>query len=362
MLTLALALAASILGDVDVCPPRAAPLSWASRELPRTRNGVLVLGGRGILMFGAGQRSASAFAAAVGRWQDRVVAPIAARSPSTSPTLSVVIAPTGAHLYLPERLRGPATAELDNLASIRAALRPGIRFADVVAAMDGHADEPLFLKGDHHWNGRGAYYAYRAWALAHDLTPLPLHALSRHEVPTGAGSLHRMTGAPELVAADRAIEVWLPPLSSPSVQVMGGERQDRPRPGRLFDERIHAYGTFLQGDEPLLVLRGGTSGDGRTALVVKNSYGNAFAALLLAHFETVVVVDYRYLRRPIADVVARFGITDVVIVTQSILANAAAHTARLNEVARGTTTAWATVAELRAKKAAEAVAAGAAAP
>lgn len=361
-------LVASVAATVDGQVPRPLPGAGAPARSPaassgpsgtsppaapvRVMNGILVVGDRGVVLFGAGTRSAVAFVDVVHRWYDRVVAPIARRSPTLAPTLSVVVAPTGAHLYLPPTHAARGVAELASLSSMRAALRPEVRFADVVAAMEGHADEPLFLKGDHHWNGRGAYYAYRAWAEAQHVTPLPLDAFHRHDVTTGPGSLYRMTGARTLRDADPTIEVRVPPVDVVSVQSYVGERQDRPVPSRLFDERIHAYGTFLRGDAPLVVLRG-AAGTGRVALVVKNSYGNAFAPLLLAHFDAVVVVDYRYVRRPIADVVQKFGVTDVVLVTQSILAHAAAHTARLREVAAGTTKAWPTVAELRARKAAE---------
>ncbi len=349
---LALLLTARVTTDVAPCRMHAIHPSVPSPAAPiRVVNGVAIVDDRGLLLFGAGHRSGPAFVAAIHRWYEKVVAPIAARAPSSSspPTLSVVIAPTGAHLYLPDPLRRHGAAELASLASIRAALRSEVRFADVAAAMEGHAGEPLYLKGDHHWNGRGAYYAYRAWADANGISALPLSSFALHEVATGSGSLYRMTGASALRAVDRTIEVWLPPVTVTSVQQFIGERQDRAIPGRIFDERLHAYSTFLRGDHPLVVLRG-TAATGRTALVVKNSYGNAFAPLLLAHFDAVVVVDYRYVRRPIHDIVARFDVTDVVLVTQSILAHAGAHTARLREVARGTTTAWPTIAVLRAQK------------
>jgi hypothetical protein len=117
----------------------------------------------------------------------------------------------------------------------------------------------------------------------------------------------------------------------------------------FFAEKSRGYIVFLGGDIPLLVSNT-SAGTGRTALVVKNSYGNAFAPYLLPHFDRVVVLDYRYVSRNIQDIVDTFGVTDLVFVNATITANSGAHQERMRQVARGSSTAWLTEAEKRALK------------
>jgi hypothetical protein len=72
--------------------------------------------------------------------------------------------------------------------------------------------------------------------------------------------------------------------------------------------------------------------NGRRALLVKNSFGNPLAPLLLPHFEQVVVVDYRFYFDTIAALVRRFRITDLFVQNATLTANDPYHRGRLKLV------------------------------
>lgn len=235
---------------------------------------------------------------------------------------------------------------------IRDALAPGVRFADVLAEMQGHTDESLFFRADHHWTGLGAYYAYRAWAKAAGVEPVPLSAMTKHVAPGNAGSLWNLTHAPELRDADPHSEFWIPPVQELKSVRFEGEDQKTPKPHHFFAEKQTGYYVFLGGDYALLAANT-SAGTGRNVLVIKNSYGNAFAPYLMSHFDTVVVADYRYLKRGIREIISTFGITDIVLVNATITAAAGAHQARIKQVAQGATTAWKTEDEKHREKAAQ---------
>lgn len=305
--------------------------------------GVLLHEGQALFMFQGTDRGAQGYAHAVNTWVELV----AKKRPGMTST--VVVTPTSSHFYLPPAARARTTSEEKNLTAIRNALLPEVRFADVIQEMQGHQDQPLFYKSDHHWTGLGAYYAYRAWAKAVGVVPLELSDFDKRSVPGVAGSFWSLTQAPELRHADKESFYYVPKTVSFDGTQYTGPQQKTPVPQPFFAEKSRGYIVFLGGDIPLLASNT-NAGTGRTALVVKNSYGNAFAPYLLPHFDRVVVLDYRYVSRNIQDIVDAFGVTDLVFVNATITANSGAHQERMRQVARGSSTAWLTEAEKRRLK------------
>jgi hypothetical protein len=337
----------------ETAPPSLTAQAVAPSNKPlNVVGGVLLHEGQALFMFGGTDKSAQGYANAVNTWVDQVA------KPNNMQSVSVVVTPTSSHFYLPAAARARTTSEARNLEAMKLALNPEVRFADVITEMQDHTSEPMFFKSDHHWTGLGAYYAYRAWAQVMGLTPLELSAFDKRSVAGVAGSFWSLTQAPELRQADKVSDYYVPTtVTVKSTQYVGPE-QKTPAPHEFFAEKSRGYIVFLGGDVPLLV---GTTnaGTGRTALVVKNSYGNAFAPYLLPHFDKVVVVDYRYVFRNIQDIVKTFGVTDLVFVNATITANSGAHQERMRQVARGTSTAWQTEAEKRRIRQEEAAAAAA---
>lgn len=301
---------------------------------------VLLHEGQALFMFQGTDRGAQGYANAVNTWVELV----AKKWPGM--TTTVVVTPTSSHFYLPPAARARTTSEEKNLAAMRDALLPEVRFADVIVEMQGHEDQPLFYKSDHHWTGLGAYYAYRAWAKAAGVTPLELSAFDKRSVPGVAGSFWSLTQAPELRHADKESFYYVPTTVTFDGTQYTGPQQKTPVPQPFFAEKSRGYIVFLGGDIPLLASNT-NAGTGRTALVIKNSYGNAFAPYLLPHFDRVVVLDYRYVSRNIQDIVSSFGVTDLVFVNATMTANSGAHQERMRQVARGSSTAWLTEEEKR---------------
>lgn len=335
----------AVLAPINIKPSAVNPATVATTQAKPLNvvGGVLLHEGQALFMFQGTDRGAQGYANAVNTWVELV----ANKRPGMTST--VVVTPTSSHFYLPPDARTRTTSEPKNLAAMRAALLPEVRFADVVSEMQDHQDKALFFKSDHHWTGLGAYYAYRAWAQASGVTPLELSAFSKRSVPGIAGSFWSLTQAPELKHADKESYYYVPTTVTFDGTQYTGPQQKSPVAQPFFAEKSRGYIVFLGGDIPLLVSNT-SAGTGRTALIVKNSYGNAFAPYLLPHFDRVVVLDYRYVSRNIQDIVETFGVTDLIFVNATITANSRAHQERMRQVAQGSSTAWLTEAEKRRKK------------
>jgi hypothetical protein len=303
----------------------------APKTKRRYKSGIAIVGDRGLMYLVADDDSAAAFADVVNTWPD-VVGP--------SVRLSLVVTPTATHYYLPAEQQDKSAPQDENLAVIRQRLRPEVHMVDVDQALAPHVDEPIFFRTDHHWTALGAYYAYAAWAKQEGFVPVELKDLEKRTHPPVLGSMHRFTQSKVLKAVPDPIDYWLPAV------VYTGWRNrslnEAPRPATFIVERQKNYAVFLGGDDPQLTATT-TVKNGRRALLVKNSFGNAFAPFLLHHFEEVVVVDYRYYDRSLAALIKARGITDVILQNATVTANTRGHTARLRDALKGTGTAWETM-------------------
>ena len=52
--------------------------------------------------------------------------------------------------------------------------------------------------------------------------------------------------------------------------------------------------------------------DGSACVLIKESYGNAFAPYLVDHYEDVYVVDYRHFEGSIAQLIEEYGVQDII--------------------------------------------------
>ena len=148
--------------------------------------------------------------------------------------------------------------------------------------------------------------------------------------PPKTGSFYRATKDPTLLKSADEVEYWLPPVSYEAFRYIGPE-QKTPVKATFIDEKADGYLVFLGADPPLMIARTSVK-NGKRAILIKNSYGNAFAPFLLPHFEELIVVDYRYYERSVAELVRSHAITDIIILGATLTANSWLHARYLRHV------------------------------
>ena len=280
--------------------------------------GLLVQGDRVMQVFGGSRRAAAAFASIVNGY--------AAALPGVR--VWSVLAPTAISFHAPKGY--DSSGERVNIAQINAALSSGIRRVDVVSEMLPHAAEYLYFRTDHHWTGRGAYYAYAAFCRSAGLAAVPLDSMPRKVNRGYLGSLWALTRVPAVASHPDEVEVFSP-VTKVSARVYGSPISGAGRPTSWVLPNARSYGAYLGGDFPAMVAKSSLT-NGRKALVIKNSFGNAFATFLANNFEEVVVIDYRYFNASVADVVVERGITDVIIAAGAFAANTSYHRNRIRKI------------------------------
>lgn len=287
----------------------------------RTRRAarILVHEGRAMQGFGGSPSGSESYAEVLNAVHDAV---------GDRATIYSIIVPTAQEFYLPES----SAREQQNIRGTYSRLARGIRTVDAHAELAAHTNENLYFRTDTHWTGLAGYYAYRAFCAAAGLTPVPLERMERRVLRTNwLGSLYRITRDPTLRPDE--VEIVVPPVEA---QARAPGRAGGPeRTVPLFQTRAPGYSVFLGGDHPIMRVRTATR-NGRRAILVKNSYGNAFAPHLVSHYEELVFVDYRTFRGSLLTLLAESDMpTDLLFMNGSLTSNSRTHSRMILEVLHG---------------------------
>ena len=221
-------------------------------------------------------------------------------------------------------------------------MNDNVHTVNAYAALMAHKDEYIYFRTDHHSTATGAYYAYEAYCKAAGITPTPLSSYEKMTFGGFLGTLYSKTGQPAAMGANPdSVEAYVPKGTNDEYiyDENGGDRT-RYRGGvvRKDTDSFYAaaaskYNCFLMGDHPLIEIHNeNVSADrkGTTVLLVKESYGNAFAPFLVDSYEYVYVVDYRYYKGgTLGQLVADKGVDDVIFLNNVVATTGGA---RLSEM------------------------------
>lgn len=268
---------------------------------------VIIYKNRAVQMLGGSPQMAAPFAALLGRYQQEL--------PQT--TIYFMPIPIGADYYLPTKVNKGIMREklvIDHALSL---LPQQVRPVHAYEKLSQHTSEYVYFNTDHHWTGLGAYYAYTAFAEAARITPLPLSALTKKEIPHFLGTLYHRTLSPVLKSKGDTVEYYKVPVQTSVRFYAAGSRQGQPT--QLYAEYARgagAYGVFLGGDYPMMKITSDVK-NGRKIVVIKDSYGNAFAPYLASHYEEVYVLDYRHFNGNIKTLIQQEGIQELLFAHNS---------------------------------------------
>lgn len=184
--------------------------------------------------------------------------------------------------------------DADALARIAQKADSGVRMLPVQQIFEGRPE--LYYNTDHHWTSRGAYDAYACYmnALGRDLrTSYSVTTVDGFRGSTYARSALWLTPA-------ESMELW---QGSEGLTVTNSETEGT-HTGIFYEERLTSadmYTVFLDGNHSLVRVK--NPGKEGKLLVIRDSYGNCLGGFLAESYGEVVLVDLRYYRRPVSELV-----------------------------------------------------------
>lgn len=245
--------------------------------------------------------------------------------------ISVMMAPTSSQVMsfdLPKHAPVPDESKLIGQvkkaveqASIKSGAKKPI-FVDPQAALTGalasHGKEQLYYRTDHHWTTLGAYTAYQTWARSVGLSPEPtdrfdILPVSRDfygttQSKTGLGGLMPDTiYTYEQKGGSRVVSVTLK-----DTDANGGIRKAQSLYDPSYLKKKDKYSYFLGGNHSLVDIQTDVA-NGKTLLLIKDSYANCFVPFLTNHYQRIVMVDLRYNKESLLPLIKEIQASDVMV-------------------------------------------------
>jgi hypothetical protein len=236
----------------------------------------------------------------------------------------VVLPPSASELYLPEKYRtadneqGQAFDRLGELIT-EAAL------VDMRDAFARSKDDYIYFRTDHHWTADGAYLAYEAFCEATGNVPQERASMVSGRVDGFLGSLYKAVAqnpsAERLRANPDYLRYYLPVYETEiynyqSPRMQNGERRELIYTD--YSQTSNLYNMFFGGDMQLMHMKSEVN-NGKSIMVVRDSYGHAFLPYLANNYEDVYAIEPRYFTRfDLAEFVKSNGIDELLFVGHSL--------------------------------------------
>ena len=211
--------------------------------------------------------------------------------PATGTVLSDKL-PKGAQMYDFKGLFRVAQHALD-----------GVALPDLYSAFSGHAGEYIYYRTDHHWTIMGARLAYDV------LTDGKGNYEGEHEL--FADDFLGTTYSKTLLPDTEPDSVYIAPTGEVKV-VCDGEESDSIYKLSAADEK-DKYKVFFGGNYARVDIE--TEADnGKTLLMIKDSFANSLVPFLTADYERIIMLDLRYFREPVQTICDYEGVTDILFI------------------------------------------------
>lgn len=173
-----------------------------------------------------------------------------------------------------------------------------------------HNSEYVYFRTDHHWTALGAYYAYETFCDIKGITPTPIDSYKTQVSEGFLGSYYAYSNhSPELAANPDTITAYIP-IATNTMKMTQSD-------GSVVDYPIiqegDTYSVFIGGDESLEVIDNPDLNDGSSVILIKDSYGDAFAPFLVDSYDKVYIADFRYCDPHLAQFITDNNIHDVIL-------------------------------------------------
>ena len=182
-------------------------------------------------------------------------------------------------------------------------------------ALKAHDDEYLYFRTDHHWQQLGAYYVYESFCKTKGIEPAPFFEWEELAFPNYYGEYQP--------AEDNGFEAdtlyaRIPQGTNEMEFWEYDTREDTHGYGPVVadlsgpDSDSNKYNCFVCTNRPLSHIHNPAVTDGSSCLIIKDSFGNPFTAVMVDSYEDIYTFDFRFCNQSLVSFVEKYGIQDVI--------------------------------------------------
>lgn len=211
-----------------------------------------------------------------------------------------LITPNSAEFYAPESMHTGDHSQKDMIDRCYGNMDDDIVTVDAYMALRSHTDEYIYFRTDHHWTALGAYYAYTNFCKAAGFEAADLKDFQTGSYEGFLGSMYTYTqGYPQsdlLKENPDTLTYYLPKVETHAKYYSDATLSDGIAISvvytKLAEDVSNKYLCFIGGDNPICIIETAVE-NGPVCLMLKESYGNAFAPFLTSHYSKIIVIDPR---------------------------------------------------------------------
>ena len=215
-------------------------------------------------------------------------------------------------------------SQTDAISEMYGMLDKRVTAVDVCETLGEHSDEYIYFRSDHHWTQLGAYYAYRAFAKTAGVTAVNNTDYKKYQIRGMLGYLYDRVNTPDVTKNPDTVE-WYDLDEKEAIKVTSlkynADGTFTESEGTMYHEDKRGYSFFFGSDYPVLELENTEKSDGKTIVVIKDSYANAFAPWLIKSYHKVILVDPRIYEGGIDAIVDKFDPDELLIMNYIFTTN-----------------------------------------
>ncbi len=168
---------------------------------------------------------------------------------------------------------------------------------DCLSFLSGHRYQYIYYRTDHHWTSLGAYYAYAAAARQLGYNAYGLNAFNIETASSSfRGTLFSKT-LDSTVTPD-SIDYYHLASNEPTVKMTVFDGREQTEYDSLFVRDYLAvkdkYSSFTGSNSPLITIETDVD-NGKSLLLIKDSYAHSLVPFLSKHYSKITMVDMRYI-------------------------------------------------------------------
>ncbi|MBQ5970431.1 MAG: hypothetical protein IJL52_10065 [Clostridia bacterium] len=184
--------------------------------------------------------------------------------------------------------------------------------APVLRGSSAYFGSNSYYRTDHHWTTEGAYLAYCRL----------VSEKGREAPPMTDFSLKTVTADFRGTQDSRVLDRSIPPDTIKTVALPDGVRvvadgKEIPFYNDAALETKDKYSVFLSGNHGVVEITNPQNPDGKTLLLIKDSFANCLAPFLIYDYARIVMVDERYCMDMPAELCEQYGADELLVVKEA---------------------------------------------